>query len=70
MVGKFSFQLNGTNLQSANFYADSKERETEKVILGTVDLEPGIQTLKITWEGEKEEGKNLSLDYLKFQRIE
>jgi len=68
--GEFSFQLNGTNLQSANFYADSKERETEKVILGTVDLEPGIQTLKITWEGEKEEGKNLSLDYLKFQRIE
>ena len=41
MVGKFSFQLNGTNLQSANFYADSKERETEKVILEKMINSPG-----------------------------
>ncbi len=67
--GEFSFQINETNLQSVNFYTDSEEQETEKSTLGTVTLESGTQTLKITWEGEKEDGKNLKLDYLDFKDI-
>ncbi len=66
--GEFSFQLNESDLQQVNFHTDSEKEETEKITLGTVSIEPGIQTLEINWEGEKEDGKNLSLDYLKLRK--
>ncbi|MDT0678501.1 glycoside hydrolase family 172 protein [Autumnicola musiva] len=66
--GEFTLKLNGTDLQPINFYSDSDEQKTERIVLGTVQLEPGIQNLVINWKGQKEDGKNLRLDYLKYSK--
>ena len=67
--GRFSITLNGNNLQEMDFKTEREGPATEKLWLGVVDIEPGTQNLEINWIGEKEEGKNLSIDYISFKRV-
>ncbi|UJH93058.1 hypothetical protein LZ575_10045 [Antarcticibacterium sp. 1MA-6-2] len=68
--GKFQIYLNEELGEMLDFSSGEVENATEKQKLGTVQLKPGPQQLRLQWAGEKGEGGEMRLDYLKFAKID
>lgn len=66
--GEFSLKLNNNDLMDIDFGTENEDNITETIELGKVNIEGGIQTLTVKWNGEKGEGNNLRLDYIKFYK--
>lgn len=64
--GKFSISMNDRELKRIDLGIEKDTMVSEKQRLGVVDIQPGIQTLKISSLMKEGEPSNLKIDYIKF----
>ena len=67
--GNFRIYLNDRLGEVINFNSGDEEHATRKQEIGTVNIDPGPQQVRIEWIGEKEKGGTMRLDYLKLKKM-
>ncbi|MCH4821775.1 DUF2961 domain-containing protein [Gramella lutea] len=64
--GKFRMFLNDRELETINFKTEEEHMVAEKQQLGVIEINPGVQTLKLSSLMNEGEPNNFKLDYLRF----
>ncbi|WP_343486277.1 glycoside hydrolase family 172 protein [Allomuricauda sp. d1] len=67
--GKFDVKINGKKLSTLDFYAPKDDKQTERVRLGRVRLQPGEQQVELGWSGNGDFPQAMRMDYLEFKKV-